>query len=163
MSTKNNPHKVLDDKVWQVTGQAFSAIYWAIGQAEAVLRGYGSDGPWFTEAADQLAELKTEVTRISSNSWQGYLDSRALGQYRVGQKVMALMTVTEGGPGVKGDIEAEMPETCYIHALPGDLGEVEDISEDGIPSVRFQPRGTATIVTPREIEVVEWATGHGKK
>lgn len=54
----------------------------------------------------------------------------------VGMKVVAAQQITEPGFGV--------------HADPGDVGEVVHV-ENGIPTVRFERTGTATIVDPSEI------------
>jgi hypothetical protein len=63
---------------------------------------------------------------------------------RVGQIVRALSTVTESG----------LPSDPHVHGRPGDLGQVEDIT-DGFPTVRFFASGTATIVHPRQVRGAE--------
>lgn len=91
-------------------------------------------------------------------------------KYDVGQKVRALVEITEGGQGVPGDPSIERPQVldrypelayvskfpppAWIHASPGDLGCVEYIDEDGMPTVRFCRTQTATIVADEEIEVL---------
>jgi hypothetical protein len=91
-------------------------------------------------------------------------------KYKVGQKVRALAEITEGGYGVPGDPSIEhppildrdpelayafkFPPPAWIHANPGDLGCVEYIDEDGVPTVRFCRTQTATIVGDEEIEVL---------
>jgi hypothetical protein len=89
-----------------------------------------------------------------------------------GARVRALKVVTEGG----GDTPPDRSKTLghfflgYVHAEPGELGTVvetdfpqeildqdtgEVASLDTVPTVRFDRTGTATIVGPDEIELVE--------
>lgn len=55
---------------------------------------------------------------------------------RIGSRVVAVQQIAEPGFGV--------------HAETGDAGEVVHV-EDGIPTVRFERTGTATIVDPSEV------------
>lgn len=73
--------------------------------------------------------------------------------------VRAKMQIVEGGGDVTGDPNApfidpttKRPVRNYIHANPGDFGTVESI-DDGVATVRFYPKGTATIVGDGEVEV----------
>lgn len=71
--------------------------------------------------------------------------------YEVGARVCAQMDITEGGDSSSPDPAAEFPQKNYVHAREGDLGTVEHISEDDVPTVRFERTGTATIVMEEEI------------
>jgi len=73
-------------------------------------------------------------------------------EWEVGQKVMAVTRITEGGLG--GRLDAKFPNSDYIHAEEGDLGVVEGV-DDGCPTVRFEPKGTATIVGDNEVKVID--------
>lgn len=68
---------------------------------------------------------------------------------KVGDRVRALVTVTEDGMGV-GDPSLKSFSTAadgaYIHALPGEEGEVVHTQECTWPTVRFDRTGTATCV-----------------
>ncbi len=62
--------------------------------------------------------------------------------------VTATDTVTEsGGAGLPA---AQFPAPAYIHANPGEAGEVVGV-DDGVPTVRFFRTGTATIVGADEV------------
>jgi len=67
----------------------------------------------------------------------------------VGDKVTANKIITEGGGDV--DLNATFPMKSYVHALPGDVGEVIHLQEEGLPTVRFERTGTATIVGLDEV------------
>ena len=71
--------------------------------------------------------------------------------YDIGQKVVATAVVTEDGES-EGSAEAEFPDGNYIHAVGGDLGEVLHLNADGLPTVRFDRTGTATLVGLDEIQ-----------
>ena len=70
--------------------------------------------------------------------------------YEVGQTVLAMATITEDGDS-EGSPEAEYPAGNYIHAVVGDSGEGLHLNDDGLPTVRFERTGTATIVGLDEI------------
>lgn len=74
-------------------------------------------------------------------------------EFQVGQRVVAVMDITEGGKGYVGSEEALFPSPNYIHAKKGCKGIVEDV-RDGLPTVRFSPKGTATIVGKEEVRLV---------
>jgi len=75
--------------------------------------------------------------------------------YAVGTRVVALCQIVEDGSS-PGNPESRPLEGDFIHAEPGEEGVVEDVdSERGIPSVRFNRTGTATIVSDSEIKEVE--------
>jgi hypothetical protein len=69
--------------------------------------------------------------------------------FEKGQRLMATAQVTENGR-LPGDPNAQFPQGAYIHAEPGDVGVVEGV-DDGIPTVRFDRTGTATIVGEEEV------------
>lgn len=71
--------------------------------------------------------------------------------YAIGQKVIATAIVTEDGES-EGSPEAEFPEGNYIHAVGGDRGEVLHLNDGGLPTVRFERTGTATLVGLDEIQ-----------
>jgi hypothetical protein len=49
--------------------------------------------------------------------------------------------------------ESNFNENClWVHAEPGDTEEVIHTDSDGYHTVRFSKSGTATVVSPREIE-----------
>ena len=78
-------------------------------------------------------------------------------EWKEGQKVRAVKRITEGGTGNNGSPDAQFPESNYIHAEKGDLGVVEGV-DDGCPTVRFWPKGTATIVSGQagvEVELLD--------
>ncbi len=75
-------------------------------------------------------------------------------KYKVGQRIRALKTITEGGCDCPGDVRAKFPSPNYIHAQPGDLGCIMYVTEDGIPDAQFCRTHTGTIVTDDEIEVL---------
>jgi hypothetical protein len=96
--------------------------------------------------------------------------------YIRGTRVRALKVVTEAGPGEPPDRSKTIKDNGghffpgYVHAEPGELGTVvetdypqevldqdtgEAMSLDTVPTVRFDRTGTATIVGPDEIELVE--------
>ena len=72
----------------------------------------------------------------------------------VGTKVEAVTRITEAGK--EGSCEAVFPDARYIHAEAGDSGVVEHVGDGGnAVTVRFHPKGTATIVDPvNEVRVV---------
>jgi hypothetical protein len=71
--------------------------------------------------------------------------------FKVGQKVQAMGTITEnGGPA---DEAAEFPAGGYIHARVGDMGVVLHLNDEGLPTVRFEHTGTATIVGTSEVKL----------
>lgn len=72
-----------------------------------------------------------------------------------GQRVRATCQVTEDGSSTGdpaklfiNDDGTSNPD--YVHAEPGDEGVVESI-DDGVPFVKFDRTGTATIVSAGEI------------
>jgi hypothetical protein len=74
----------------------------------------------------------------------------------VGQKVEALVVITEGGDAIGdtvGDPNAIFPSPYYIHALIGEHGVVEMVDCD-VATVRFDRTGTATIVSDEEVKVL---------
>jgi hypothetical protein len=75
-------------------------------------------------------------------------------KYKVGQRIRALKTVTEGGWDCPGDIGAKFPSPNYIHAQKGDLGCIEYVDQDGMPTAKFCRTETSTIVADEEIEVI---------
>lgn len=83
--------------------------------------------------------------------------------FKEGQKVRAVKVVTEGGLGFDGDPKANIGigandrtfiPSNFIHATPGDIGVVVFVDEIGLPTVRFERTGTATMVGHEEIEEV---------
>lgn len=72
---------------------------------------------------------------------------------RIGQRVRARRRITEGGQGHPGKSNAEFPDPDYVHAERGDEGFIEGI-DDGVPTVRFDPSGTATAVSLKEISLL---------
>ena len=72
-----------------------------------------------------------------------------------GTRVQALETITEGGQG-PGDPQAEFPRPDYIHALKGDEGVIMGIDPalGNLPTVRFDRKGTATLVRWEEIRKI---------
>ena len=73
--------------------------------------------------------------------------------------VQAKRMIVEAGDTTVGDPDApfidpktKRPVPEYVHANPGDFGNVEGI-DDGVATVRFYPKGTATIVGDHEVEV----------
>jgi hypothetical protein len=71
----------------------------------------------------------------------------------VNDKVRAACRIVEDGTkqGKKG---LPFPNPEYIHAEEGDEGVVEYVSGAGIPTVRFNRTGTATVVAPEEVDYV---------
>ena len=72
--------------------------------------------------------------------------------WKIGQRVWATGTVTEGG--ATADRSAKFPDAGYIHAEAGDEGTVEYVDVDGYATVRFDRTRTATIVDGGEIRPV---------
>jgi hypothetical protein len=68
-----------------------------------------------------------------------------------GELVVALIPITENGEPHNADPNAEFPGAHYIHALPGDVGEVVCIDPPCGVTVRFARTGTATLVAVREV------------
>jgi len=67
-------------------------------------------------------------------------------------RVLARKRVTEGGGDeCPGDTKATFPDKNYIHAEPGDVGDVIHVTEKGVPTVRLKKTGTATIVDDDEV------------
>ena len=83
--------------------------------------------------------------------------------FKVGDQVFAVRQIVEGGaplagqgdPTLKVNREGKTAEEVfpklYIHEA-GEVGTIEYINDDGIPTVRFKRTGTATIVDP-EVEI----------
>jgi hypothetical protein len=63
--------------------------------------------------------------------------------FAVGDKVKAVKQIRENN--FNG-------QETWTHAEPGDTGEIIHRNEWFLPTVRFDRTGTATIVTPTEIE-----------
>jgi hypothetical protein len=80
-----------------------------------------------------------------------------MSKYTEGMKVRAQVIITEGGDDIQPDFEAtfDSRNPGYVHAAPGDLGTVEYVDDDDVPTVRFDKKGTATIVGDHEIEIVK--------
>lgn len=76
--------------------------------------------------------------------------------YKIGMRVQAIMVVTEGGGKTKPDYKATnlIDNPGFVHALPGDYGTVEYVDDNGVPTVRFDETGTATIVGDNEVSIV---------
>ena len=76
-------------------------------------------------------------------------------QYRVGMRVRARRTITENGEP-PGDPSAKVLEPQWIHAQETEEGTVIYVDErqDGLPTIRFDRTGTATIVGRDEITVI---------
>ena len=70
-----------------------------------------------------------------------------------GDVVRAKVTVTESG-NPPGDETATFPQPQYIHAKPGELGDVVHTEPGFHPTVMFRRTKTATIVLPEEVEPV---------
>jgi hypothetical protein len=68
---------------------------------------------------------------------------------RVNDRVVAVRTLEESGFTTGG---------VHVHAMAGDEGTVEHL-EDGLPTVRFDRTGTATLCDP-ESDIA--AAGQGK-
>ena len=77
-------------------------------------------------------------------------------KYQEGMRVKALKIITDGGPGSEPDPEATVLKgnPGFVHALVNDEGVVEYVDSDGCPTVRFDGKGTATIVGDSEIKVI---------
>jgi hypothetical protein len=78
--------------------------------------------------------------------------------FKVGEKVVALHNIVEGGAGTKGNPDApflrdDEADPSYIHAFKGDEGVVEDVGyvEPGTVFVRYTKRGTSTITDVSEV------------
>jgi hypothetical protein len=77
---------------------------------------------------------------------------RECGTYRTtGQKVTATRQITEAGGDTVGNEHAKVFAPDYIHANKGESGTIEHIDGDGMPTVRFDRTGTATVVGSDEI------------
>lgn len=77
-------------------------------------------------------------------------------ELKEGMVVKAKTIITEAGGDTVGDHNAVFPNDNYIHADKDELGVVEFIEEDsGVPTVRWNRTGTATIVVEEEIECVK--------
>lgn len=85
------------------------------------------------------------IMRDAEGNGPGFLDYEDEPLVKVGDKVVAEQTITEAG-GHPGDTSAKFPSPRYIHATEGDIGVVEHVNEEGLPTVRFERTGTATIV-----------------
>lgn len=85
------------------------------------------------------------ILRDTEGNGPGFLDFEDEPVVKVGDKVVAESTITEGGE-YPGDTSAKFPAPRYIHAVEGDIGVVEHVDEAGLPTVRFERTGTATIV-----------------
>lgn len=71
---------------------------------------------------------------------------------KVGERVVATRTVTEGGDGYVGlSFGAWLPSKNYVHASEGDEGTVIHVTENGEATVRFDRQGTATLVFDGEV------------
>lgn len=75
-------------------------------------------------------------------------------KFEIGMKVIATKVITEGGgdtiPDPAATFESRSPG--YVHSPKDGEGTVEYINDDGYPTVRFDFRGTATIVGNDEVE-----------
>lgn len=74
--------------------------------------------------------------------------------WAVGLWVKARRHITESGEA-GGDESAVFPAPDYVHARPGDHGEIVYVDEEGYPTVQFNRTGTATIVGHSDIELVK--------
>lgn len=78
-------------------------------------------------------------------------------KYSVGMRVRAIASIIEGedGSGIAPDLAAYAPGISgYVYAKPGDDGTIEYVDSDGVPTVRFDRTGTATIVGDHEIAIL---------
>lgn len=77
-------------------------------------------------------------------------------KYTEGMRVKARAVITEGGGNTEPDFKAKtfVGVLGYVHADVGDTGTVEYVDDDDCPTVRFDKKGTATIVGDHEIEIV---------
>jgi len=70
-----------------------------------------------------------------------------------GVVVQAQAVITEGGPGTEPDLSATKFVPGYVHAEARDFGVVVCV-DDGTPTIRFYPKGTATIVGEDEVQAI---------
>lgn len=74
--------------------------------------------------------------------------------------VRALKVITEGGGDTPPDHSIPAPKRgghfhkSYVHGTIGDLGVVEGV-DGNVPTVRFWPKKTATVVGKDEVELLE--------
>lgn len=86
------------------------------------------------------------ILRDPEGNGPGFLDFEDEPVVKVGDRVVAEGRITEGGAGHPGKESAKFPDPHYIHAEEGDIGVVSGVNDDGLPTVRFERTGTATIV-----------------
>ena len=75
-------------------------------------------------------------------------------EYVEGMRVKALKVITDGGDTAPPDFDAKtlIGNPGFVHAVPGDLGTVEYVDDDGCPTIRFDRKKTATVVGDCEVE-----------
>lgn len=75
--------------------------------------------------------------------------------FQEGMVVKALKTITEGGVEEDADYGVkEIEDPKFVHGPKGCIGVVEHVTEDGVPTVRFEFRDTATVVDEGEVEFI---------
>lgn len=71
-------------------------------------------------------------------------------ELRKGQRVCVKALITDLSCNCEPDPGAEPGEHGFIHALPREMGTVQDIDSDGDPTIKFDRAGTCALV-PRSI------------
>ena len=80
--------------------------------------------------------------------------------YKKGMKVRATTVITEGGGNTEPDFNAvsfintDGFNLGFVHADKNECGTIEYVDDDNVPTVRFDRKGTATIVGDDEIEII---------
>ena len=74
-----------------------------------------------------------------------------MNRWEVGDRIIALTTIEEGGFDPASS-DGYNPDSCWVHAHSGHRGTVEYVG-DGTPCVRFDETGTATDVSDCEIKL----------
>lgn len=63
--------------------------------------------------------------------------------YLIGMRVRALRQITEGGVRHRGDENVKNAlDKNFIHASEGDIGEIVQVSQNNIPTVLWERKGT---------------------
>lgn len=68
--------------------------------------------------------------------------------WKVGDKVEAVVRI------VVEQLVGKRIKPDHVTATPGDKGKVEYVDDDGVPTVRFQRTGYATIVGDNEVKLI---------
>jgi len=87
------------------------------------------------------------------------LAPKPVSAFKVGDRVEAVVIITENGIPKDADPDALFPDPHYIHANIGDRGTVVFIEPDEVEAmtIRYDKTATATLTAIREVSLLGWS------